>query len=175
MEVMIEMKDNDSNEKHYHKDSEEESHSTEPIKANEKNDTERADEYKITTGNEDLDELLDNIPDQEKKMIMKTSMSMLNMSASNHLENPIVKKITEEHISSFLDASKQNMELEYKDKKQNNVFVGSIILAVMIFIIVLIILLKDSPELMEKIICIFVGLITGVIGGYGFGKNKGDS
>lgn len=72
MEVMIEMKDNDSNEKHYHKDSEEESHSTEPIKANEKNDTERADEYKITTGNEDLDELLDNIPDQEKKMIMKT-------------------------------------------------------------------------------------------------------
>lgn len=108
-------------------------------------------------------------------MIMKTSMSMLNMSASNHLENPIVKKITEEHISSFLDASKQNMELEYKDKKQNKVFVGSIILAVMIFIIVLIILLKDSPELMEKIICIFVGLITGVIGGYGFGKNKGDS
>lgn len=105
---------------------------------------------------------------------MEASMSMLNMSTSNHLENPLVKKITEEHISSFLEGSKQNMELEYKDKKQNKIFVGLIILAVMIFIVILILLLKDTPELMEKIICTFVGLITGIIGGYGFGKNKGD-
>ncbi|MGN0606968.1 MAG: hypothetical protein ACI4JM_10640 [Oscillospiraceae bacterium] len=170
------MNDNiDSNKKDLDEDNNEDNHDIEPIASDqEKSDKEDDEKYEIKTGNEEIDELLNHLPEHEKKMIMKTSMSMLNMSASNHLENPITKKITEEHISSFLDASKQNMELDYKEKKQNKIFVGLIILAVMIFIVVLILLLKNTPELMEKIIYTFVGLITGIIGGYGVGKNKGD-
>ncbi len=38
----------------------------------------------------------------------------------------------------------------------------------------LIILLKDNPDIMEKIIYTVGGVVIGAFGGYGFGKNKGD-
>lgn len=44
----------------------------------------------------------------------------------------------------------------------------------MLFIIVIIIFLKDTPDVMEKIIYTAGGLIAGALGGYGFGKTKKD-
>ncbi len=50
---------------------------------------------------------------------------------------------------------------------------GSLIVA-MIFFILLVILLKDNPDVMEKIIYIVGGVVIGAFGGYGFGKNRND-
>lgn len=44
----------------------------------------------------------------------------------------------------------------------------------MAFIVVIILLLKDIPDIMEKIIYTIGGLAAGAIGGYGFGKFKND-
>lgn len=58
-------------------------------------DKDNNENYKIETGNEDVDEMLNKLPEKEKKMIMKSTLSMLQMSSSNHIENPIAKKINE--------------------------------------------------------------------------------
>lgn len=42
----------------------------------------------------------------------------------------------------------------------------------MIFFIVVILILKDIPDVMEKIIYGLIGLVAGAFGGYGIGKNK---
>ena len=44
----------------------------------------------------------------------------------------------------------------------------------MVFFILLVILLKDIPDVMEKIIYIVGGVVIGAFGGYGFGKNRND-
>ena len=38
----------------------------------------------------------------------------------------------------------------------------------------MIVLLKDNPDVMEKIIYTVGGVIVGAFGGYGFGKNRND-
>ena len=45
---------------------------------------------------------------------------------------------------------------------------------IMIFLIVIIVLLKDNLYIMEKVIYAVGGVIAGAFGGYGFGKNKND-
>ena len=42
----------------------------------------------------------------------------------------------------------------------------------MLFVIALVILLKDNPDVLEKVIYAGGGLIAGAFGGYGYGKNK---
>lgn len=44
----------------------------------------------------------------------------------------------------------------------------------MAFIIIIIVLLKDNPEIMEKIIYTVGGVVIGAFGGYGYGKNKSE-
>ena len=44
----------------------------------------------------------------------------------------------------------------------------------MVFFVILIILLKDNTDVMEKIIYTVGGVIAGAFGGYGFGKNRND-
>lgn len=46
---------------------------------------------------------------------------------------------------------------------------------VIIVIVVIVILLKDKADIVEKVLYAMGGLIIGAIGGYGFGKTKGDS
>ena len=49
-----------------------------------------------------------------------------------------------------------------------------ILLIVVAFIIILISMLKDKPDIMEKVLYASGGLIAGALGGYGFGKSKRD-
>ena len=43
----------------------------------------------------------------------------------------------------------------------------------MIFLVVVIVLLKDKPNIMEKMIYAAGGLIAGAVGGFGYGYKKG--
>ena len=44
----------------------------------------------------------------------------------------------------------------------------------MVFIVVLVFLLSDKPDVLEKVLYTLGGLIVGAFGGYGFGKTKKD-
>lgn len=122
--------------------------------------------------NENFKKLLDDIPPEHKKEVLK--IMSLQMSAMKPYESPVTKKITEEHITTFLENNKKEMELDYAEKKHRKYLFAFIILVTIVFIIVVIILLKDKPEIMEKIIYTFAGLVAGAAGGYGIGRSRRD-
>ena len=90
-------------------------------------------------------------------------------------EMELMKKINDEHITTYLESAKEEMEMSYKERGQNKFFIAGVLLSTMIFIVVIILILKDVPDVMEKVLYALIGLVTGILGGYGIGKNKSDS
>lgn len=84
----------------------------------------------------------------------------------------LMKKMTPEHVSEFLDTQKKEMENHYKENRENKIFLFAILLITLVFIVLLIQMLKDKPDIMEKVLFTLGGLITGLFGGYGIGKAK---
>lgn len=123
---------------------------------------------------ENIDEILEGVPEEHKKTIQKLIISSIQMRGMISSENEVAKKITEEHITQYLEGSKLEMENSYEEKKHKKILVFLTIFLTMAFIVVIILLLKDIPDIMEKIIYTIGGLAAGAIGGYGFGKFKND-
>ena len=123
---------------------------------------------------ENIDEILEGVPEEHKKTIQKLIISSIQMRGMISSENEVAKKITEEHITQYLEGTKLEMENSYEEKKHKKILVFLTIFLTMAFIVVIILLLKDIPDIMEKIIYTIGGLAAGAIGGYGFGKLKND-
>lgn len=119
----------------------------------------------------ELGEILNSIPEKDRSTI-KMLVQSTEMMGQLRGESSISKKITGEHISSYLLASNENMKLGYKERRENKIFTFLLVLIALVFFVVLIILLKDNPSLLEKIVYAVVGLVAGAFGGYGFGRHK---
>lgn len=66
------------------------------------------------------------------------------------------------------------MEYQFKESRDNKIFIGIVVFLFMVFIVVLVFLLCDKPDVLEKVLYTLGGLIVGAFGGYGFGKTKKD-
>lgn len=123
---------------------------------------------------EELDEILEEVPERHRKTIEKFMIaSSVQMRGMVSPENAIMEKVSEEHITEYLKGAREEMQNSFSEKKQNKIFIFFTLLASFAFFCVIIILLKDNPEVMEKIIYALIGLVAGAFGGYGVGKNKG--
>lgn len=146
-------------------------------KPNEKNDVpeETREIAKPDIDEEELDEILEEVPPKHRKTIEKfmiaSSVQMRGMVAP---ESAIMKKVSEEHITEYLKGAREEMQNTFAEKRQNKIFVFVTLLASLVFFCIIILLLKDNPEVMEKIIYALIGLVAGAFGGYGVGKNKSD-
>lgn len=106
----------------------------------------------------ELEDILESVPPEHRKVIERMMISSsIQMRSISSPETAVMKKLTPDHISKYLDGA----ELEMKNRA-------------MVFFILLVILLKDIPDVMEKIIYIVGGVVIGAFGGYGFGKNRND-
>lgn len=124
---------------------------------------------------EELSDAMEDMPPEIRKHMEKFMISSVQMGIARP-ESTVSQKITEEHITKFLEGSQENMENSYKEKHENKIFMAFILFMVFAFIIVIIFLLKDNnPDVMEKIIYTLAGLVAGVFGGYGYGKTKNNS
>lgn len=123
---------------------------------------------------EEFSEALESMPPEARKYVEQVMISSVQMGGILRPENAISKKITESHITEFLDGSKLQMKEEYKEKHERKIFSGIILCVILIFIIGVIVLLKDTPEIMEKVLYTLTGLLAGALGGYGYGKTKRD-
>lgn len=86
----------------------------------------------------------------------------------------VMKKINEEHITTFLKTQDKSLDYNYKDDRNKKVFFAIILIIVCAVILAIIGLLKDSnPEQMERIITVLVSAVLGAAGGYGVGYKKG--
>lgn len=123
-----------------------------------------------------LDDILEDVPEEHRKkvekMIISSSVQMRGMISP---EANVMNKITGDHITEYLQGARQEMENSYKEHTQNRIFTFVTLIMSMIFFIVIIIMLKDIPDFMEKIIYSLVSLVAGAIGGYGYGKSKSNN
>lgn len=121
----------------------------------------------------EVSEAIDSIPDKEQAAVAKSFFMMQIRATSLNPNNAIAKKITSDHITKYLDDSATAMKEEYKERRDTKIFQGFALVVLVAFLIVVIVLLKSTPELMEKVICTVGGLLAGVLGGYGYGFKKG--
>ena len=120
-----------------------------------------------------IEDAIDSIPDKEQASVMRRVMSMQFGMVSNSPESSISKQIKPEHITQYIETSKEAMEKDYKEKHEAKLFQGFIFTIICVVFIVVIILLKNQPEYMEKIIYALLGFGAGICGGYGIGYKKG--
>lgn len=71
-----------------------------------------------------------------------------------------------------MQGQREATKLQFKENKENKIFYGVIVIIALIFVIIVIQLLKATPDIMEKILYATGGFVAGIIGGYGFGKAK---
>lgn len=121
----------------------------------------------------EIDEALNSIPDKEQAKVVRSIMSMQFGAISATPENAISKKITSEHITQYLTDSSKAMQESFKERRDDKIFKGVALFITLVFVVILIILLKDNPNVMEKIIYAIGGLVAGCLGGYGYGYRKG--
>lgn len=122
-----------------------------------------------------LDEVLENVSPEQRKIIERMMISSsVQMRSVSSPETAVMKKITSDHISKYLDGAELEMKNSYAEKFHKKVFAFLTMIIAMVFIILIVILLKDKPDIMEKIIYTVGGVVIGAFGGYGFGKNRDD-
>lgn len=127
------------------------------------------------TGLEEMDEILDGMPEEDQKQLTRMVGLSMQMSRVVSPEAELMRKMTPENIESYLDGQKKAQEYSYQEGRDNKIFYGIVIFAVLVFILILVVLLKDKSEILEKVLYSVGGLIAGLIGGYGYGKTKRDS
>ena len=123
---------------------------------------------------DELSEVLEDMPPEVRKHVEKFMISSVQMGGIMRPENAISKKITEKHITEFLDGSRQQMKEEYKERHESKIFKCVILIIMLIFIIAVIVLLKETPQIMEMVLYTLAGVFGGALGGYGYGKTRRD-
>lgn len=130
----------------------------------------------MLSNDNEIEQLLNDIPEDVKEEIVEGITAIRKtQSMSFPPEALVMTKVNEEHISEFLAASRENMRKSYEEKRNNKFFLSFLILVALAFVITIIVLLKDQPQIMEKIIYIFLGFLGGVAGGYGLGRKSGSN
>ena len=114
---------------------------------------------------------IDNLP-KETKQFVKMAVQEFGMMGISHFsqENEVAKKINESHITNYLEGAREQMQNEYKERHEKKIFTVVLVFLALVAFIVIIILLKDKPEILEKIIYSVAGFVAGAFGGYGFGR-----
>lgn len=134
-------------------------------------------EGKPSQTDEIFGEVLEGLPREKREIIEKTIVSQFAMVSRTSPEGEIAKKITEEHIDKLLDNQGKAMDYAHKDEVHKKIFLGFVGLVMLGAVFGVILLLKDKPEIMERILTVIVTAVVSGLGGYGVGKirNGGDS
>lgn len=137
-----------------------------------KHDNANAQEMEQATLPEEMSQVLDKLPENEQSIIKQLWFSQSSMISRISPEFDVAKKVTSEHIDKLLDTQDKAMEKAFKDKGQRRVFMLLLTLLAATVLIALVVLLKDKPEFMEKIVTIVFSGSLGAAGGYGIGVHK---
>lgn len=97
----------------------------------EKEDAAEASEKEVEA---EIEEVLEKIPPEHRKVFEKMMISSVQMrSISAPPEAAVMKKLTSEHISQFLDGAAQEMQKSYTEKFHKKVFTFLTMIVAMFF------------------------------------------
>ena len=117
---------------------------------------------------DDISQALEGLPVDKRETIEKTLVTQFAMITSRSSpEFEISRKITSDHITKLLDTQSKSMEYTYKDEQHKRWFYVALIALVSAVVVVLVLILKDKPDVLEKVLIGLGGVIAGAAGGYG--------
>jgi hypothetical protein len=123
---------------------------------------------------EEIEQVLDAVPEKEREVIERFMIRQVSLISRISPEIEVSKKVTAEHITTMLATQDKAMERTFKDKNQRRWFSLSVIGIVSAVLIALVVLLRQNPDAMEKIITIVLSGLLGGAGGYGLGARSKD-
>lgn len=121
---------------------------------------------------EKQDQSIELTGEEATSLVQMIGMSMQMGTVSPQME--IAKKLTAEHIESYLDGQKKLSDLQFNELRERKWFYAAIVAALLVFILVLVGLLKEQPDTLDSVLHTLGGLLVGLVGGYGYGKTQSD-
>jgi len=110
--------------------------------------------------------VIEELPPDVKRVV-ETGLSIQRFTGT--MPNPILSKITPEHIDKILGISEKEEENDFKSSKAKRGYnLIYVILFISLFIFLTIYLVGDNTDLYQEIIKIMVAVIGGFGGGYGY-------
>lgn len=124
----------------------------------------------------EMAEALKAVPEPQRKEIREMLSISYSMMLKTSPEAEVAKKIKPEHITAMPDAQSKGMEYTYKENTHKMLFSVAILLIIVIAVLFVILLLRDShSEEMSTIVNLLIGAALGFGGGYGMRAGKGNS
>lgn len=120
---------------------------------------------------EEVNDAIKDLPDDKKRIVQRTIS--LSMQGVMPMANPIIDKITPEHIQILITNADEEAKREDADKKDIRRYNLIITFIVLVFLAILLVVFKDNLDGISKIINPIIGAVLGFAGGYGYGFNKG--
>lgn len=118
----------------------------------------------------ELTEVLDAVPNEEQRKMLKVMVSsQFSMMGRISPEFEISKKVTSDHITAMLQTNHEAMTNSFKENGRKSWMRLAYAVIGCTFVIVVIVLLKDNPEVMKEVLKIGMTAIVSLAGGFGIG------
>lgn len=127
-------------------------------------------ENKLTHMPEEFQDALKDLPEDKRKNIYR-SFSMV-MGGIIPQSNPIVDKLTKEHIADIIKNSENEAQRSHIDAKQNRICVLTIAIILIISFTVLVCVFRNHIQDIENLLTHLMTFVMGIAGGYGFAYKK---
>lgn len=126
---------------------------------------------------QEVGETIDKLSQKEPKLVSEF-MALAKMGS---MPNPLHEKLSEKHIGQIVDLAvdhderqydlhKKGLDYDYKDKQSDKrYYFAYFSVAVIVFLIILV-YLKDSPDILVPTLTGLGGLVSGFLAGLGFRK-----
>lgn len=138
-------------------------------------DDQKEDNGEIEDSPRELDEILEDVPKEVRHEVKRMVAMSMQMGGVISPQLELMKKMTTENVTEFLQGQREATNNEFRESRDNKIFLSFALVVILIFVIVLVILLKGNPDMLEKVLYTLGGLVAGLFGGYGYGKSKRDN
>lgn len=133
---------------------------------NNASNTDKETQRNLINPEDDIQEIINNLPENERESIKK-SLTMSFSQVSGPF-NPMVEKMTPEHITLTLQNAEKESEREFKLISKQKMYDFLLVIGALLFVFTLCYLFRNNVNSIKDILI----PIATFVGGYGFGKNR---
>ena len=119
---------------------------------------------------EEMEEALKDLPEEKQQIIKRVSLSMQGIMP---IPNPVVEKLTPEHITTLLENSNLESERYYENSKLNKILLTVIVAIILAVFTILVIVFRNHIKDIQELLIILLSSGLSGIGGYSLGYKKG--
>ncbi len=117
-----------------------------------------------------FEEVIKGLPEEKQQEIKKFTLSMQGVMP---VPNPLVEKLTTEHIAMLLENSNKESERYYQGNKLNKILTTIIVVSVLLIFTTLVIVFRHHVSDISELLKYLLTAILSCLGGYGLGYKNG--